>query len=65
MGMDVGGGSGGALSSPNVVPLIDILLVLIIIFMVITPLFSIINPVGDPLPNLDIAADVWSGHQAR
>jgi biopolymer transport protein TolR len=38
MGMDVGGGSGSALSQPNVVPLIDILLVLIIIFMVITPL---------------------------
>src|SRR3981189_276333 len=38
MGMDVGGESGGSLSSPNVVPLIDILLVLIIIFMVITPL---------------------------
>src|SRR5260370_36542884 len=38
MGMDVGGESGGSLSNPNVVPLIDILLVLIIIFMVITPL---------------------------
>src|SRR6266849_2581827 len=38
MGMDVGEHTGGALSSPNVVPLIDILLVLIIIFMVITPL---------------------------
>lgn len=38
MGIDVGGGSGGSLSQPNVVPLIDILLVLIIIFMVITPL---------------------------
>ena len=37
MGMDVGGESGGSLSNPNVVPLIDILLVLIIIFMVITP----------------------------
>lgn len=37
MGMDVGTSS-GAMSSPNVVPLIDILLVLIIIFMVITPL---------------------------
>lgn len=36
MGMDVGS-SHGALSSPNIVPLIDILLVLIIIFMVITP----------------------------
>jgi len=37
MGMDVGS-STGAMSSPNIVPLIDILLVLIIIFMVITPL---------------------------
>jgi biopolymer transport protein TolR len=37
MAMDVGTSS-GALSTPNVVPLIDILLVLIIIFMVITPL---------------------------
>ena len=38
MGMDVGQKSGGPVSSMNVVPLIDILLVLIIIFMVITPL---------------------------
>lgn len=37
MGMDVGS-SGSSMASPNVVPLIDILLVLIIIFMVITPL---------------------------
>ncbi len=37
MGMEVGQ-KGGAMSSPNVVPLIDVLLVLIIIFMVITPL---------------------------
>jgi biopolymer transport protein ExbD len=36
MGMEVGN-SHGALASPNIVPLIDILLVLIIIFMVITP----------------------------
>jgi biopolymer transport protein ExbD len=32
------GHKGGAMSTPNVVPLIDVLLVLIIIFMVITPL---------------------------
>jgi biopolymer transport protein TolR len=38
MGMDVGGKSGGEMATMNVVPLIDILLVLIIIFMVITPL---------------------------
>jgi biopolymer transport protein TolR len=37
MGMQVGGGKGGALADMNVVPLIDILLVLLIIFMVITP----------------------------
>lgn len=36
MGMAVGG-KGGAMSEPNIVPLIDVLLVLIIIFMVITP----------------------------
>ena len=36
MAMSVGG-SKGVVSEPNVVPLIDVLLVLIIIFMVITP----------------------------
>ena len=36
MGMAVGG-SKGSMSEPNIVPLIDVLLVLIIIFMVITP----------------------------
>src|SRR5712692_10516511 len=40
MGMQVGGSKSGALAEMNVVPLIDILLVLIIIFMVITPLNS-------------------------
>lgn len=37
MGMQVNTG-GGEMSEPNVVPFIDVLLVLIIIFMVITPL---------------------------
>lgn len=36
MGMAVGGPK-GSISEPNIVPLIDVLLVLIIIFMVITP----------------------------
>ena len=38
MGMSTGGSSEGAKPSINVTPLIDVLLVLIIIFMVITPL---------------------------
>ena len=37
MGMSVGENKGGAPAEMNVVPLIDILLVLLIIFMVITP----------------------------
>lgn len=38
MGVSVGRRSKGAMSEPNIVPLIDILLVLIIIFMVVTPI---------------------------
>jgi biopolymer transport protein ExbD len=37
MGMDVGGKKGGVMADMNIVPLIDILLVLLIIFMAITP----------------------------
>jgi biopolymer transport protein TolR len=37
MAMAVGGGSGGAQASINVTPMIDILLVLLIIFMAISP----------------------------
>lgn len=39
MGMAVGGNK-GVMADPNIVPLIDVLLVLIIIFMVITPTIS-------------------------
>ncbi len=38
MGMSSGGGDGGAKPTINVTPLIDVLLVLLIIFMIITPL---------------------------
>lgn len=53
MGMDVGSEKGGAMATPNVVPLIDILLVLIIIFMVITPLIpkGLDTLVPQPSPN--------------
>jgi biopolymer transport protein TolR len=37
MGIAIGGSKAGPVSDPNIVPLIDVLLVLIIIFMVITP----------------------------
>jgi biopolymer transport protein ExbD len=37
MGMNVGGAKGGAKGDINVTPLIDIVLVLLIIFMVLTP----------------------------
>ena len=38
MGMDVGGKKGGPVASMNIVPMVDVMLVLLIIFMVITPL---------------------------
>jgi biopolymer transport protein TolR len=37
MAMSAGGGSGAVQSSPNVTPMIDVMLVLLIIFMVVTP----------------------------
>ena len=37
MGMSGGGGSGGVQSEINVTPMVDIMLVLLIIFMVVTP----------------------------
>ena len=47
MGMDVGGHKGGVKSDINVTPLVDIVLVLLIIFIVITP--AVNNSVKLPL----------------
>ncbi|MEX0691523.1 MAG: biopolymer transporter ExbD [Gemmatimonadales bacterium] len=40
MGMSVGGGGDTVKSEPNVVPMIDVMLVLLIIFMLVTPVIS-------------------------
>lgn len=52
MGMDLGN-PGNQIATPNIVPMIDILLVLIIIFMVITPLTpkGLDTLVPQPSPN--------------
>ncbi len=40
MGMSVGGGDSEVKSEPNVIPMIDIMLVLLIIFMIVTPVIT-------------------------
>jgi len=40
MGMDLGGGGGGPMANINVTPLVDVVLVLLIIFMVVTQMLS-------------------------
>ena len=40
MSMAVGGGKGNAIADINVTPMVDIMLVLLIIFMVVTPLLQ-------------------------
>jgi biopolymer transport protein ExbD len=48
--MSVGSGAGGVKAEPNVVPMIDVMLVLLIIFMVVTPAitsgFTAVAPEG-------------------
>ena len=52
MGMSVGGGGGGLTSEPNVVPMIDIMLVLLIIFMIMQPMMrkAVDLQLPDPQP---------------
>ena len=40
MAMTTSGAGGGVASSPNVTPMIDVMLVLLIIFMIVTPLIN-------------------------
>jgi len=51
MGMAVGGSRGGPQSEPNVVPMIDILLVLLIIFMITQPLSRMSLTIQVPPPD--------------
>jgi biopolymer transport protein ExbD len=59
MGMEMASKKGGPMASMNVIPLIDILLVLIIIFMVITPLTprGLEAIVPQPSPGVDPPPD--------
>ncbi len=60
MGIQIHGGSGGAIADMNVVPLIDVLLVLLIIFMVITPTTpqGLEALVPQPSPNQPVNQDI-------
>ena len=55
MGMQAGGGGGGLQSEINVTPMVDIMLVLLIIFMVVTPFLQqgITVPIPRDLRNPD------------
>lgn len=57
MGMSVGGGGSGLTNEPNVVPMIDIMLVLLIIFMIMQPLMrkAVDLQLPDPTPTVSTA----------
>jgi biopolymer transport protein TolR len=61
MAMNVGGG-GGVRSDINITPLVDVVLVLLIIFMVVTPLLQMGYQVQVP-PKVEAAAPPPSGDQ--
>lgn len=61
MGMQVGDRSGGPMADINVTPLVDVVLVLLIIFMVITHLLG--SGVDVPLPETVSAHEVRDGGQ--
>ena len=61
MGMSVGGKSGGPMADINVTPLVDVVLVLLIIFMVVTHLLG--SGVDVPLPEATTATEVRDAGQ--
>ena len=61
MGMQVGDRSGGPMADINVTPLVDVVLVLLIIFMVITHLLG--SGVAVPLPKAQTGIEVRDGGQ--
>lgn len=63
MAMSTGGGRGEVTSEPNVVPMIDILLVLLIIFMITQPLSRMALDVQVPPPESTVAADPAENNQ--
>ena len=63
MGMQAGGGSGGLNSEINVTPMVDIMLVLLIIFMVVTPFLQ--QGVTVPIPREMMNPDEDHGDQQR
>jgi biopolymer transport protein TolR len=61
MGMKVGDKTGGPMADINVTPLVDVVLVLLIIFMVITHLLG--SGVDVPLPSAKTGTEVRDGGQ--
>jgi biopolymer transport protein ExbD len=55
MGMSVGGNNSGLTSEPNVVPMIDIMLVLLIVFMIMQPMVRKAFDLQLPDPNPQVA----------
>lgn len=56
-GADLGGGSGGLRCEINVTPLVDVMLVLLVIFMVVTPMLRLELPIDLPETRSGTAAE--------
>lgn len=63
MGMSAGGGGSGLTNEPNVVPMIDIMLVLLIIFMIMQPLMRKAVDLQLPEPTPSVATTNQASNQ--